>query len=246
MEVAILTVGDELLAGDTENTNATWLAGQLTDRGVRVTRILTVPDDRAVIADAVERFRAAFDRVIVTGGLGGTHDDVTMAAVADALGRDLVVDEGAREDVRETIAAFREANPELVERYPEMEIDVDGQAAIPEGARPLLNPVGLAPGCVADGVYVLQGIPEEMKATFETVADEFGGETVSDTVHTPTPEGALVARIEELRDSFEVTVGSYPARGERHNRVKVSGDPEAVAAAVEWLEGRIDVVDPVE
>jgi molybdenum cofactor synthesis domain-containing protein len=74
MEVAILTVGDEVLAGDTENTNATWLAGRLTDAGATVTRILTVPDDRAVIRETVETWREAFDAVIVTGGLGGTHD----------------------------------------------------------------------------------------------------------------------------------------------------------------------------
>ncbi len=74
MEVGILTVGDEVLAGDTENTNATWLAGRLTDTGATVARILTLPDDCDAIAAAVREWREAFDAVVVTGGLGGTHD----------------------------------------------------------------------------------------------------------------------------------------------------------------------------
>lgn len=90
MEVALITVGDELLAGDTVNTNANWLAAELSDRGVAVKRILSVPDDRAVIAECVRAYADAFDAVIVTGGLGGTPDDVTLEAVADAFDRELV------------------------------------------------------------------------------------------------------------------------------------------------------------
>ena len=78
MQVAILTVGDEVLAGETTNTNASWLATELTDRGVTVARILTVPDDEAVIAEWVREFSESFDAVVVTGGIGGTHDDVTV------------------------------------------------------------------------------------------------------------------------------------------------------------------------
>ena len=94
MDVALLTVGDELLAGDTENTNATWLARQLSERGVTVTRVLVVPDDRDVIVDYVRDWAGAFDALVVTGGLGGTHDDVTMDAVAEAFDRELVAEDG--------------------------------------------------------------------------------------------------------------------------------------------------------
>jgi len=245
MEVAIVTVGDEILAGDTENTNAWWLTRRLAERGVTTARILTVPDDREAIARAVARYRDAFDRVIVTGGLGDTHDDLTMEAVADALDRPMSVHEGARADVRETIAAFRESNPELVEEYPDMEIDVDAQASIPEGARYLPNPVGLAPGAVADGVYVLPGIPEEMKAMFETVAEEFGGAVTSETIHTPAPESALKRHVGGVREEYDVALGSYPARGERYNRVKVTGeDPAVVRAAADAIRDSVEVVDP--
>ena len=96
MEVALLTVGDELLSGDTENTNASWLGRQLADAGATVTRVLTVPDDESGIADAVARYHEAFDAVIVTGGIGGTPDDVTKAGVADAFDGDLVVPDDVR------------------------------------------------------------------------------------------------------------------------------------------------------
>ncbi len=243
MDVAILTVGDELLTGDTENTNASWLARQVTERGASVVRMLTVPDDPDVIEEAVREWSAVFDAVIVTGGLGGTHDDVTMDAVAAAFDRELVVDPEVRADVAETAAAYREANPETVEEY-DFELDVDAWSTIPEDARAVTNPAGLCAGCVVENVYVLPGIPEEMKATFDAMADDFGGDAVSTTLYTPAPEGALTSHLAEVRDEFDVAVGSYPSGGPAHNRVKVVGtDPEAVEAAARWLEARIDVVD---
>jgi len=242
MEVAILTVGDEVLAGDTENTNATWLAKRLTDAGATVTRILTVPDDRTVIRETVDEWRAAFDAVLVTGGLGGTHDDVTVDAIADAFGRDLVVHPAVREDVIETVAAYRDRNPELVEAH-DLDIDVDAWAALPEGSRPLVNPEGLCPGCVVANVYVFPGVPAEMQALFALVAGEFGGDAVSTTLYTPQPEGSMVEELAGVRERFDVTVGSYPST-ETRNRLKLTGtDADTVGTAADWLRERIDVVD---
>jgi molybdenum cofactor synthesis domain-containing protein len=150
MQAALLTIGDELLAGDTENTNASWLAAQLTSRGVTTKRVLVIPDEIDLIARKVREYSEAFDAVILTGGLGGTHDDVTMTAVARAFDRELVVDELARTDVEETLEGVRE-------RLPDLDIDVDAHASIPAGGRPLLNEEGLAPGCVIGNVYVLPG-----------------------------------------------------------------------------------------
>ena len=244
MDVAILTVGDELLSGQTENTNASWLARQVTERGGSVARILTVPDDPEVIEETVREWAAAFDAVVVTGGLGGTHDDVTVDAVAAAFDRELVVDPAVREDVVETAAAFRDQNPDVVERY-DLDLDVDAWSAVPRDARPLLNRAGLSPGCVVENVYVLPGIPTEMRAMFDGVADEFGGDAVSKTLYTPAPEGALTTALEGARDRFDVAVGSYPSAGPEHNRVTVVGtDADAVSDAAAWIRNRIDVVDP--
>jgi molybdenum cofactor synthesis domain-containing protein len=242
MEVAILTVGDEVLAGDTANTNATWLAKRLTDAGATVARILTVPDDRSVIREAVEEWQEAFDAVIVTGGLGGTHDDVTVDAIADAFDRELVVDPTVREDVIETVATYRDRNPDLVEAH-DLDLDVDAWASLPAGSRPLINPEGLCPGCVVENVYVFPGVPAEMRALFDLVAGEFGGDAVSLTLYTPQPEGSMVDEIAGVRDRFDVTVGSYPST-ETRNRLKLTGtDAETVERATAWLRERIDVVE---
>jgi molybdenum cofactor synthesis domain-containing protein len=242
MQVALLTVGDELLAGDTENTNASWLARRLTARGVTVARILVVPDDESLISETLREWSRGFDAVVVTGGLGGTHDDVTMAAVADAFDRSLVVEDEVREAVERTARAYREANPEIAERY-EMDLDVEAWAEVPEGARALINPAGLSPGCVCENVYVLPGVPEEMRATFDLVAGEFGGDASSVTLRTPAPESALAPHVERVRERFDVVVGSYPRTGGDDNRVKVTGtDRATVTEAAAWLRERADVV----
>lgn len=243
MKVAILTVGDELLSGDTENTNATWLARQLADRGATTARILTVPDEKSVIADYVREWSQGFDAVVVTGGLGGTPDDVTVSAVAHALDRDLVVQDAVREAVVEKARQFRTENPDLAEDY-EFEMDLGAQAALPEGADPLVTDASFAPGCVVENVYVFPGFPGELKAMFALVADEFGGDATSETLTTPAPEGALYQALEDIRGQFDVTVGSYPVKGRDPGRVKVTGtDAAEVEAAIEWLREEIDVVD---
>lgn len=226
MDTAVITVGDELLSGDTVNTNATWLCSELTERGVDVQRVTVVPDDLAAIAQLVNEYRAAYDAVLVTGGLGPTHDDVTMEAVAAAFGRDLVEDEEAAEWLRE----HGYAADDLTE----------GTAELPEGARPLHNEVGVAPGAVINSVYVLPGVPAEMKAMFESVADEFAGtQRYTEFVLVDEPESALLDRLEELQTRFDLKVGSYPGE---YVRVKLAGaNEQTVTEAATWLRERVTV-----
>jgi len=225
MNVAIVTVGDELLAGRTTNTNATWLCEQLTDRGVSVERITTVPDRIGDIARVVNEYRAEYDAVIVTGGLGPTHDDVTIDGVAAALGRDLEVNESAR--------AWLEADG-----YSRADL-TEGTTVLPAGARPLHNEVGVAPGAALKGVYVLPGVPAEMRAMFEAIAPEFSGkQRYREEVVADEPESALLDRIAQLREEFDVSVGSYPGDSVRISIE--STDEEKTAAAVAWLRDRVD------
>jgi len=240
MEVALVTVGDELLAGDTENTNASWLGRQLTDAGATVTRVLTVPDEESVIADAVARYHDAFDAVIVTGGIGGTPDDVTKAGVAQAFGRSLVVPDDVRAHLEAKAAQFAEDNPETVDRY-DMDLDLDAWASVPAGGQALLTDESFAAGCVVEGVYVFPGIPTELQAMFETVADEFDGDRTTETLYTPAPEGALVSTVTDARERFDVAIGSYPRKDDTPGRLKITGDdPAAVADAAAWLRTRIE------
>jgi len=236
MEAAIINVGDELLSGDIENTNATWLCERLTDRGVAVNRIVVVPDDLNVISGHVGEYADAFDAVIVTGGLGDTPDDVTMGAVAEAFDTGLAVDDLAMADLRETIEAIRED-------YPDFSVNEEREASIPDGARPLINGDGLSPGCVMENVYVFPGIPREMKPMFEDVADEFAGAVRSRSFRTETAEADLVPVLEAFREEFEsVTIGCYPNRGEGHNQLKITGEEEGrLDAAEAWVRENVEI-----
>ena len=132
----------------------------------------------------------------------------------------------------------REENPERYEEH-DFDLDYDETAALPEGARPLQTAASFNPGCVVENVYVFPGFPEELTVMFEGVADEFGGDAVSDAVETATPEGALKDVLDGARERFDVAVGSYPARRGKPGRVKVTGtDPAEVERAVEWVNER--------
>ena len=245
MDAAIVTVGDELLAGDTENTNATWLCRELAERGVTVKRTLTVPDEVDAIAGSVREYAEAYDAVVVTGGLGGTPDDVTMVGVARAFDRSMEPNDLAWADLERSLAAIAEDRPGL-----DLDVDIEAEASIPAGARPLINGAGLSPGCVigADGshgtVYVLPGIPSEMTAMFEDVAGEFAGEVRSTTLYTEEPEANLVARLDEARERFGVLVGCYPDRDAGHNRLKLRAeDGASLADARAWLASNVETVE---
>ncbi|MEF8783229.1 MAG: molybdopterin-binding protein [Haloarculaceae archaeon] len=226
MRVALVTVGDEILAGDTVNTNAAWLGTQLTERGVDIERVTAVPDREADIARVVNEYRADYDAVVVTGGLGPTHDDLTMEGVAAAVGTDVVEDEAALRWLEE-VGGY--THDDLAE----------GTADTPRTAEMLPNPEGVAPGCVVENVYVLPGVPGEMKAMFELVADDFAGEErFTEIVDADEPESALLERVAELRERFDVRVGSYPGETVR---VKIHGaDREAVEGAASWLRDRVE------
>lgn len=225
MNVAVVTVGDELLSGQTTNTNATWLCDRLGERGVDVERVTTVPDRIADIARVVNEYRAEYDAVVVTGGLGPTHDDVTMEGVAAALGRDL--EEHA--DALDWLEEKGYSRSDLTE----------GTADLPAGARPLHNEAGVAPGAALESVYVLPGVPAEMRAMFESIESEFSGsQRYREEVVADEPESALLERIAEVREEFDVTVGSYP--GDSVRLALESGDEETVERAAAWLRDRVD------
>ena len=225
MQVALVSVGDELLAGDTVNTNAAWLGERLAERGAHVERVVVVPDRVADIARVVNELRAEYDAVVVTGGLGPTHDDLTMEGVAAAVGVPV-------EEHPDAVAWIADHDD-----YSRADL-VEGTTHLPKGSRLLENEVGVAPGCVVEGVYVLPGVPAEMKAMFERITDEFAGERRHKVfVDADEPESALVDRFEELRTRFDVTVGSYPGD---HVRVKIeSVDTDEVERAAAWLRERV-------
>lgn len=158
----VVAVGDELLSGRTVDSNSAWLGEVLAAAGVPVVRRFTVGDDPAEIREAVSRALAGADLVVVTGGLGPTHDDRTLEAVAGLLDRPLHLDQAlvaSLEDrfLKRGFTALPAANLR--------------QARVPEGAAVLPNRRGTAPGIQLDvpgrRVILLPGVPGEMKALME-------------------------------------------------------------------------------
>ncbi|RLC77205.1 MAG: competence/damage-inducible protein A [Chloroflexi bacterium] len=171
----IIAIGNELLIGEVQDTNTHWLCRQITGLGGFVARCLMVRDDPAEIASAI---RSSLDRgarlIITTGGLGPTVDDLTLAAVADALGLHLRENPEALRMVEKRYRELYEAG--FVES-PEVTPARRKMASIPEGATPLANPVGTAPGILlrfGDAhIVCLPGVPEEMKGIFESSLTPF-------------------------------------------------------------------------
>jgi len=170
--------------------------------------------------------------VLVTGGLGGTPDDITREAISAAF-------EAPQDEVADLAASLRSrfpSDPEYAARW----------ANLPAGARPLDNPLGGAPGFVVGNVYVMPGLPAEMKAMFATVTSELETERpITSWRRTyETTEAKIVGVLEAMGNRYPgVLVGSYPKFHEDGATVEVvvkSADPAALEAAVVWLEQALE------
>ncbi len=160
MTAAILSIGTELTRGEIVNTNAAWLAAELTAAGFSVSVVLTIADDMDRMISTIQSFAPTHRLVIVTGGLGPTTDDLTAAAAARAAGVSLVRDENAMMAIRRRV----EARGRIVNAGHEK------QADLPAGSDILPNAIGTAPGfSIAIGdtpLFFLPGVPREMKRMF--------------------------------------------------------------------------------
>jgi molybdenum cofactor synthesis domain-containing protein len=224
---AILTIGNELLSGDVENTNGSWLARRLEEAGDDVRLIAVLPDEVDEIARMLRDQAERADLVVVTGGLGGTPDDLTREAVAAAFGVEQVEYAEVAAELR---ARFR-SDPDYAARW----------ALLPAGSRPLGNPLGGAPGFALENVYVLPGLPAEMEAMYETIEDELrDGPPIGSWRRTyRTTEGRIAVLLARTAsDHPGVRVGSYPSFGAEGPHVEVvlkSNDLDALDAAAAYL-----------
>jgi molybdenum cofactor synthesis domain-containing protein len=229
---AIVTVGNELVSGDVENTNGRWLARRLAALGVVVALFAVLGDDIGEVAAFVREQAAAAEVVLVTGGLGGTPDDVTREAISAAF----AVPQVEQPDVAARLRERFHRDPDYVTRW----------AQLPEGSRALENPLGGAPGFAIGNVYVLPGLPAEMEAMFETLVEELraGGPISSWRRTYRTTESRIVAVLEAMGERHPgVLVGSYPSFLPDGSEVEVvvkSADPDALAAAAAWIEAALE------
>lgn len=228
---SILTIGNELVSGDVPNTNGSWLAKRLAPLGVSVRMLAALPDEIEQIAEFVRDEAPRVDFLLVTGGLGGTPDDLTREAIAHAFGVEQIELAHVAADLR---ARFTR-DPDYAARW----------AHLPAGSRPLPNPLGGAPGFALENVYVMPGLPSEMEAMFDAIAEEF---------RRGSPIGAW-RRVYRTRESEiasamigagerwpGVLIGSYPSFGPDGPHVEVvvkSSDADELRDASGWLEAEL-------
>lgn len=161
MQAVLLSIGDELILGQTVDTNAAWLSARLAETGVEVRYHLTVPDDREIIAAALAEAADHAPIVLATGGLGPTDDDLTRDALADLLDQQLLLDADALQLIRDHFARMSRT---MTQRN-------EVQAMRPASASIIPNPVGTAPGLQAgrgeSTIFIMPGVPSEMRAMFD-------------------------------------------------------------------------------
>ncbi len=229
--VAILIVGDEILSGEVTDENGPHLIQRLTKDGVHIASLSVVRDDLDEIVDEIGRLRKRADAVIISGGLGPTHDDMTRPAVARAMDVDL--ERHQRADLR--IRGF----------YKEKVTDAElSMAMFPRGARIVDGVKTGTFGFEIGGVYALPGVPFLFRDLIEGIALEFRPEPLHRTeVTTTLREGEIAPRLTELSERVaDVAIGSYPVceDGCWHVRVVVRGTDEGrVREVAEELKGTL-------
>lgn len=225
----ILVIGNEILSGKVVDVNSPHLCRELRPLGVDVERITVIPDHVEVIAREVRAMSDAYEFVLTTGGVGPTHDDLTMDGVALAFGRRVRLHE------------------QLAERFRSAPGGMEGllkMAMIPEGATLLDGGDVLFPVVLVENVYVLPGIPQLMQRKFRSIRDRFRGVPFElKRVYVTRHESEIAGTLQQIVSDYpDLTLGSYPRTGEGSYRVMLtleSRDPDCVKRALERLLERL-------
>lgn len=223
----LLIIGNEILSGKVQDANSPFFARALRALGVDLRRIAVLPDEVEVIAAEVRGFSRAFDFVFTSGGVGPTHDDVTISAVALAFGRPAVRDPGMERALRDF---YRRR---LTDAHLKM-------AEMPEGAELVGRESLLFPVIVFRNIYIFPGIPEILRQKFEAIKDRFRATPFHlKRVYVDMDEGDLAESLNILvREYPTLHLGSYPELNAPGYKVKVTlegKEPGPVEGAVARL-----------
>jgi len=208
---ALVVIGNEILSGKVQDSNAYFAACELRKLGVSLKFVSVVPDEIPTIAEEVARCSARFDIVITSGGVGPTHDDLTMEGVAAAFNRKLVI------------------HPELerlIRSHFVDKVNAAGlkMAEVPEGA--VLNEAGdiRFPTIQIENVYVLPGIPQLFEAKLNALKPRFAADPYYlRTIYTTASEGGIAEHLNACMAEYpELMLGSYPRIGNPDYRVKLT------------------------
>ena len=200
---ALVIIGDEILSGRTQDKNIAQVALWLNDQGIRLAEVRVVPDDIARIGVAVNELRGAHDYLFTTGGIGPTHDDITVDAIAAAFGVPVVEHPEARKVLEDY---YRDRPGGLTPARLRM-------ARVPEGSELLANPSSGAPGIRMANVYIMAGVPGITAAMLAAMTGTLDGgrPVISVTVGARAPESDVADLLRETEAAHPgVAIGSYP------------------------------------
>ena len=199
---ALIVIGDEILSGRTQDANVAQVADWLNRQGIRFEEVRIVPDRQDRIVEAVNALRGCYDYLFTTGGIGPTHDDITVDSIAAALGIPAVVHPEARailEDYYRERGGLTDARLRM--------------ARVPEGAELIPNAHSGAPGVRIGNIFIMAGVPHIAARMLEALDGklEGGKPLVSVTIGAYAPESEVADLLREVEDSHPgVAIGSYP------------------------------------
>ena len=197
---ALVIIGDEILSGRTQDANGAYLAKWLGVQGIRLREVRVVSDDMDAIGDAVNALRVQHDYLFTTGGIGPTHDDITVDAIAAALGQEVIVHPDARQI--------------LADHYGEQLTDARlRMARTPAGASLIENPRTKAPGIRVENIFIMAGVPMITQGMLAALDGQLpgGAPVLSRTVAAWTQESRAADILKRTeRGNPGVQIGSYP------------------------------------
>jgi molybdenum cofactor synthesis domain-containing protein len=207
----ILIIGNEILSGKVQDANSPYLCRELRALGVEVRRISVIPDDVNTIAEESSTFSGAYDIVFTTGGVGPTHDDVTVEGIAKGLGRRVVIHPDLERVVKELYPGkVNSARLRL--------------AQVPEGAELLGQPDLVFPVVLIKNIYIFPGVPEILIQKFNGIKERFRGVPfLLKNVFVTAGEGAIAEHLNAvMREYPALLLGSYPALNNPEYRVRLT------------------------
>ncbi|ALE17460.1 Molybdopterin binding motif, CinA N-terminal domain [Altererythrobacter epoxidivorans] len=227
----LVIIGDEILSGRTHDKNIAQIATWLQVQGIRLAEVRVVPDVIARIVEAVNALREANDYLFTTGGIGPTHDDITVDAVAEALGVPVIVHPEAKAMLERY---YKSIDKELTEARLRM-------ARVPEGAELIPNRMSGAPGIKIGNMHLMAGVPHITAGMLDALTGtlEGGAPLLSETIGCWTPESEVSEILREVEKAHEnCQIGSYPFFREGRvgaNFVIRSTDRDALNSCVDTL-----------
>jgi molybdenum cofactor synthesis domain-containing protein len=221
----IILIGDEILSGKVRDENASWLTEQLRELGVALRKVTVIPDVVEEIAATVTEFATRFDHVFTSGGVGPTHDDLTMEGIARAFGTGVFRHPQLEKALRDYYG----------ERLQERNLRM---ADVPEGSHFVEGDHPSWPVIAMRNVYILPGVPEIFKRKFTSIKARFAELPFHlRSVFTSREEGHIAHELDRIVATHAVQVGSYPTfAGDYKVKVTIeSKDAAAVQAATDDL-----------